>query len=105
MAYGNAIGSIICNTALISAITVAIKPSRAERGPLLVPSIFFFATAIFYVCVAIFLKDFARWVGIVLLLAFVGYMITTFEDRIKTANYKRSNYERIKKAIGNHSFD
>jgi hypothetical protein len=35
----------------------------------------------------------------------VGYMITTFEDRIKTANYKRSNYERIKKAIGNHSFD
>ena len=26
MAYGNAIGSVICNTALIAAITVAIKP-------------------------------------------------------------------------------
>ena len=31
IAYGNAIGSIICNTALIAAITVAIKPSSAER--------------------------------------------------------------------------
>lgn len=77
MAYGNAIGSIICNTALIAAITVAIKPASADRRPLLAPSIFFFATAIFYVCIAIFLKDFARWVGIVLLLTFVCYMVTT----------------------------
>ena len=26
IAYGNAIGSIICNTALISALTIAIRP-------------------------------------------------------------------------------
>ena len=26
MAYGNAIGSIICNTALIAALTIAIRP-------------------------------------------------------------------------------
>lgn len=26
IAYGNAIGSIICNTALIAAITIAVKP-------------------------------------------------------------------------------
>ncbi len=77
IAYGNAIGSIICNTALIAAITVAIKPTKAERKSLLAPSIFFFASAVFYVCIAIFLKNFARWVGIVLLLVFVAYMVTT----------------------------
>ena len=31
IAYGNAIGSVICNTALICAITVAIKPSKVEK--------------------------------------------------------------------------
>ena len=31
MAYGNAIGSIICNTSLIAAITIAIKPGRARK--------------------------------------------------------------------------
>ena len=77
IAYGNAIGSIICNTALICAITVAIKPMRAERNSLLAPSIFFFASAIFYICIAIFLRDFARWVGIVLLAIFVIYMVAT----------------------------
>ena len=36
MAYGNAIGSIICNTSLIAAITIAIKPGKAERKSMLV---------------------------------------------------------------------
>ena len=31
MAYGNAIGSIICNTALIAGITVAIKPATVDK--------------------------------------------------------------------------
>ena len=43
MAYGNAIGSIICNTSLIAAITIAIKPSKADRKPMIVPVCFFFA--------------------------------------------------------------
>ena len=30
IAYGNAIGSIICNTALIAAISIAVKPSRVD---------------------------------------------------------------------------
>ena len=28
IAYGNAVGSVICNTALIAALTVAIRPSK-----------------------------------------------------------------------------
>ena len=42
MAYGNAIGSIICNTALILAITIAIRPSTVDKKSLLTPTIFFF---------------------------------------------------------------
>ena len=76
MAYGNAIGSIICNTALIAAITVTLKPAKTERKALVLPVIFFFASAAFYVFVAYFFGEFARWVGIVLLAIFVIYMVT-----------------------------
>ena len=37
MAYGNAIGSIICNTALIAALTVAIRPSDVDKKLSLFP--------------------------------------------------------------------
>lgn len=74
IAYGNAIGSIICNTALIAAITVAIKPSKTERKALALPVTFFFIAAAFYVFVAYFFGEFSRWVGIVLLSLFVVYI-------------------------------
>ena len=76
MAYGNAIGSIICNTALIAALTITIKPAKTERKALVLPITFFFASAAFYVFVAYFFGEFARWVGIVLLCIFVDYMIS-----------------------------
>lgn len=37
IAYGNAIGSIICNTALIAAITVAIRPGKVDPKTLKLP--------------------------------------------------------------------
>ena len=77
MAYGNAIGSIICNTSLIAAITIAIKPGKADRKSLIIPVCFFFAAAAFYVAVAYTTGDFLRWVGIVLLSVFVIYMVVT----------------------------
>ena len=77
MAYGNAIGSIICNTALIAAITVTVKPGRADRKSMLIPVSFFFIAAIFYVLVAYLMGEFARWVGIVLVCGFVVYMLCT----------------------------
>ncbi len=33
IAYGNAIGSVICNTALIAAITVAVRPGKVDPKP------------------------------------------------------------------------
>ena len=83
MAYGNAIGSIICNTALIAAITVAIKPGKIERKTLILPVGFFFAAAIFYMCVAYFLGEFSRTVGIILICGFVVYMATLVFTMLK----------------------
>ena len=77
MAYGNAIGSIICNTALIAALTIAIKPGNADRKSMIVPICFFFGAAAFYVTIAYTTGDFSRPVGIVLLSIFVIYMVTT----------------------------
>ena len=83
MAYGNAIGSIICNTALIAAITVAIKPGKIERKTLILPVGFFFAAAIFYMCVAYLLGEFSRTVGIILICGFVVYMATLVFTMLK----------------------
>ena len=77
MAYGNAIGSIICNTALIAAVTITLKPSKAERKSMILPVSFFFGAAVFYSLIAYITGYFYRWVGIVLLLGFVAYMTLT----------------------------
>ena len=77
IAYGNAIGSIICNISLIAAITVAIKPGPAARKSMLVPVAFFFGTALMYCGVAYLTGYFSRATGIVLLTVFVFYMVMT----------------------------
>lgn len=75
IAYGNAIGSIICNTALIAALTVTFKPSSVDRDTLKLPVIFFFISAVVYAVVAYAFGEFTRIVGAILLLLFVIYMI------------------------------
>ena len=84
MAYGNAVGSIICNTSLIAALTVAIKPGKVERRSLLMPVSFFFIAAAFYMTVAYTTQQFSRLVGIILLAMFVLYMVFTFLQMKKT---------------------
>ena len=84
IAYGNAIGSIICNTALIAAVTVAIKPGKADRKTLIFPTCFFFGAAAFYSIVAYAGGKFTRPIGIILLCGFVAYMI------INVINMKRN---------------
>ena len=84
IAYGNAIGSIICNTALIAALTVAIKPSDVERKSLVMPTFFFFVSAVFYSAVAYFSGTFSRLTGIMLLTIFVIYMVLTVRQAVKS---------------------
>ena len=75
MAYGNAVGSIICNTALIAAVTITVRPAETDRRSLLIPVAFFFASAILFAFCTYFLGYFYRWMGIVLLAVFVGYIV------------------------------
>ena len=75
VAYGNAIGSIICNTSLIAALTIAIKPAKADRKSLIFPVCFFFGAAVFYAFNAYVFGRFDLWMGIVLLIGFVVYMV------------------------------
>ncbi len=85
IAYGNAIGSIICNTALISAITVAIKPGPAARKSMIFPVSFFFGAAAFYCGVSYTIGTFSRLTGIILLAGFIVYMISTVLRMKKSA--------------------
>ena len=74
ISYGNAIGSIICNTALIAAITIAVRPAPVKRDTILLPVTAFFAAALFYCAIAYTTGQFQRWHGIVLLGMFLVYM-------------------------------
>ena len=84
MAYGNAIGSIICNTSLIAALTIAIKPAKVDRKPMILPVCFFFGAAAISAGVAYFTGTFSRITGIILLVGFVAYMLITVLSMKKT---------------------
>ena len=83
MAYGNAIGSIICNTALIAAISVAVNPGKVNTKTMKMPVIFFFASAAIYCVAAYVLGDFPRGLGIIMLAIFVIYMLITIRQGFK----------------------
>ena len=75
IAYGNAIGSVICNAALIAAITIAVKPGKVDPKSLRTPVLFFFVAAAFYAGVAYTTGYFSRPVGLILLAMFVAYIV------------------------------
>ena len=77
IAYGNAIGSVICNTALIAAITVAIRPGKVDPKTLRLPVAFFFTAAAIYAGIAYTTGDFSQITGFILLGMFVVYMTAT----------------------------
>lgn len=83
IAYGNAIGSVICNTALIAAITIAIKPGPVDRKTFKTPVIFFFLAALFYIFNAYFMGGFTRVSGAILLAVFVVYIALQVRNAIK----------------------
>ena len=74
IAYGNAIGSVICNTALISALTIAVMPGKTDAKSLRLPVFFFFAAAALFAGVAYTTGQFTRLVGVILLVMFAAYM-------------------------------
>ena len=75
IAYGNAIGSVICNAALIAAITIAVRPGKVDPKTLKTPVAFFFAAAAIYCIPAYVFGKFTRVMGVIMLAMFVAYMI------------------------------
>ena len=71
MAYGNAIGSIICNTALIAAISIVCNPGPVNVKSMKTPAIFFFCSAAVYCLASYVLGEFPRWMGFMMLAIFV----------------------------------
>ena len=83
MAYGNAIGSIICNTALIAAISITCNPGPVNVKSMKTPAIFFFMSAAMYCLAAYLLGEFPRWMGFVMLGIFVLYMLLTVRNGLR----------------------
>lgn len=83
IAYGNAIGSVICNTALIAGLTIAIRPKAIDGKKLRLPVAFFFTAAAFYVATAYLVGYFSRMAGFILLALFVVYMAINVIQAVK----------------------
>lgn len=83
MAYGNAIGSIICNTALIAAISVTCNPGPVNVKTMKMPVFFFFTSAAVYCLAAYGMGTFPRWLGIIMLAIFVVYLIANVRQGLR----------------------
>ena len=83
MAYGNAIGSIICNTTLIAAISVTCNPGPVNVKTMKMPVFFFFTSAAVYCLAAYGLGTFPRWLGIIMLAIFVVYLIANVRQGLR----------------------
>ena len=84
IAYGNAIGSVICNTALIAAVTAAVRPGKVDPKSLRLPVAFFFTAAAIYAGIAYTAGYFSRAAGFVMLGLFAAYMLATVRQMKKS---------------------
>ena len=97
MAYGNAIGSIICNTALIAAISITCNPGPVNVKSMKTPAIFFFCSAALYCFASYVLGEFPRWMGFVMLSIFVVYMVLTVRNGMKNPDVAAEEEEEESK--------
>ena len=97
MAYGNAIGSIICNTALIAAISITCNPGPLNVKSMKTPVIFFFASAALYCLASYILGEFPRWMGFVMLSIFVVYTVLTVRNGMKNPDASEEEEEEEQK--------
>ena len=77
---------MICNAALIAAVTIAVRPGRVDPKTLKTPVIFFFSAAGVYAAVAYTTGNFSRRVGVLLLGVFAAYMLATVRQIRRAAS-------------------
>lgn len=93
MAYGNAIGSIICNTALIAAITLVVRPAPVNARAMKMPVLFFFGSAAVYCAIAYLVGFFHWYYGVALLAIFVVYMTLTVREGFRSPSQEEHAQE------------
>ncbi len=96
MATGNAFGSIVCNTALIAAITQLVRPTKGvERSSISWRSILFFVTYVIVAGVGLATGTIPRWLGVLLLLGFCVYAVLSVKfagsEAAEAANEEEAN--------------
>ena len=96
MAYGNAIGSIICNTALIAAISIVCNPGPVNTQSMKTPAFFFFFASAIYCMAAYGLGTFPRWLGFVMLCVFAVYMFLTVRNGLRNPDAAAEEAEDAK---------
>ncbi len=102
MAYGNAIGSVICNTALIAAVTAAFAPGPVNTKSMKMPVVFFFVSAAIYCAAAYILGEFPRWMGFVMIIIFIVYTVLTVRQGLQNpeaADEEESDGEEKPKSL------
>ena len=93
IAYGNAIGSIICNTSLILAITITFAPAVIDKKDLKLPTLFFCIASLIYCIISYTSGYFSRLTGIILLTLFVVYIGIQIKNAIKESNKETKEEE------------
>lgn len=79
IAYGNAIGSIICNTGLIVALVLLLRPPKVQKKDFRKGTIFFFIAASVYITSALLFWGIPRFMALVLLSLFIIYAICSLK--------------------------
>lgn len=90
IAYGNALGSIICNTSFIAAITLVFRPGEVKRSAIKIPVIFFFTSFALYVIYAVVFNGFSRICGISLFAIFIIYIVVIVKKSIQEKDSQSS---------------
>ena len=93
IAYGNAIGSVICNSALIAAITLAVRPGKADPKTIRMPVLFFFLAAAIYCVAAYLMGEFTRPLGLIMLAVFAAYMVVNVRQMKKLLTLEVLDYQ------------
>ena len=80
LAYGNAVGSVLCNAALIAGLSVVVRPGESQRREAALPTVFFFLAAGLYCAAAYGPGGFGRGTGFALLALFALYLAVTLRQ-------------------------
>jgi len=92
IAYGNALGSIICNTAFIAGLLLVLMPVTVKRKDIKLGMGFFFCAGIVFFQIAFLNGGVSRGAGIGLILIAVCYML------LNISGAKRAESERMQSA-------